>query len=143
MDSNRAYLKLGNFDNLSFLSLQKDGYELTNFEYSFNQGLDTREHPATRVHGGFIKLIIPTLPSRELADWGMKARRYHQGAIVVFGTGDIAIEKVLFDRAACTHFDVVFCEDGDAYIATTLHISAEKLHFGQSSIEFTNNWIKE
>ena len=142
MDSNRAYLKLGNFEELSLLSLQQSGYELANFEYSFNQGLDVREQPATRVHGGAIKMLIPSLPSREIADWGMKARRYHKGAIVVFGPDDIAIEKILFDNAACVHFDVVFCEDGDAYIASSLHIYAEKIKFGQSSIDFNNNWTK-
>lgn len=142
MNSNRAYLKLGSVEQLSFLSLQKEGYELTDFEYSFNQGLDLREQAATKVHGGLIKLVLPSLPAKDIIEWGMKSVKFQKGAIVIFGSNDIALEKVTFDKAACIHLDINFSEEGEAYAATSLCIYAETLKFGLGDLDFINNWTK-
>ena len=141
MFGHKSYLKLGDFTGTDFLSLEKNGYELTNFEFTFQQGVDEKCKAETKVFGGSLAVTIPTLPSNEIIDWGLDSCKYKKGVVVILDDENIPQEKILFENAACVDFGIEYTLKGEAYISTNLIIQAEQLQL-DNGIYFDNSWVK-
>ena len=94
MFSHKTYLKLGDFNGTDFMSLAKNGYELSSFEFSFQQGIDNKGKAATEVFGGSLSVTLPTLPSKEIIEWALDSRKYKKGVVVVLDNEDVPQEKI-------------------------------------------------
>jgi hypothetical protein len=141
MFAHKTYLKLGDFNGTDFMSLIQGGYEVSDFEYSFQQGMDDRGKSSTKVFGGSLSIAIPTLPSNELIEWAMNSRKYKKGVVVVLDNENIPQEKIMFENAACVDLGIDYTQKGEAYITTNLVIQAEQLLF-DNGLEFDNYWVK-
>ncbi|MCD8178572.1 MAG: type VI secretion system needle protein Hcp [Tannerellaceae bacterium] len=139
MASHKTFLKLGDVTDL--FDLAKTGYELANFEFSFQQGIDDTGNASTRVSGGALSLILPTFPTNELIDWAVNSWRFKNGMIVVMDPLDNPLEKIRFRNAACINMNMTYTSRGKAYATTSFIIQAEELYFG-SNVDFKNNWVK-
>lgn len=122
MFSHKSYLKIGDFYGLDFLSLNQGGYELTDCEYSFEQGIDNSGKASTEVFGGTIAVTLATLPTQEIIDWAMKSTKYNSGAIVILDEQNDPLEKIKFDNAACIKMKINYSLQGEAYITTDILI---------------------
>lgn len=67
MYGHRSFLLLGS-DAGDLLSLIQNGYEIANYSFSFEQGLDDKGKISTRVFGGAIHLTLPQLPLNALSN---------------------------------------------------------------------------
>jgi hypothetical protein len=76
MFSHKTYLKLGDFTGTDFMSLVKSGYELANFEFSFQQGVDDTGKASTEVYGGTLSLSLPMLPPNVVIEWALDSHKY-------------------------------------------------------------------
>lgn len=139
MFAHKSYLKIGDFLGTDFLSLTQGGHELTDCEYSFEQGIDNSGKAATDVFGGTIAATIPTLPSQEIIDWAMKSRQYHNGAIVILDAHNDPIQKIKFENAACIKMKINYTLQGESYITTDIIIQAEWMVF-DNGLEHNNFW---
>jgi len=141
MFGHKSYLKLGDFNGTDFMSLAKNGYELSDFEFNFSQGTDDVGHATTEVRGGDMRVVIPTLPTTEIIEWMLNSRKYYNGVIVIVNTNEESIEKIYFENTACVDMDVSYKKQGSTYINTILRLRAEHLVLN-NGIDFDNSWTK-
>ncbi|MDL2306336.1 type VI secretion system needle protein Hcp [Bacteroides sp. OttesenSCG-928-D19] len=138
MFGHRSFLVLGG-GAADILTLIKGGYEVTDFEYSFNQSINRKGRVSGKVLGGTIDITIPQVPPLPLVQWGIKSREYLDGMIVTLDANNIPLEKLFFMQAACVHFEMNYTQTGTSYAETKIIIHANKLMVGDG-IEFTNEW---
>lgn len=141
MFSHKSYLKLGDFSGTDFLSLIKNGYEITDCEFSFQQGYDDTGKPSTEVYGGTLSLSLPMLPPNDIIDWALDSHKYKKGVIVVLDEHNVPQEKIMFENAACINLNIDYTQKGESYIVSNIVIHSERLVFG-NGMDFDNNWIK-
>lgn len=143
MFSHKSFLCLGNIaqQGVNLDSLFKDGYELSQCNYSFLKSIDHKGQVQSQAVGGIIELSITTLPTNELIEWSLNSRRYLDGSIVFCNSEGIAIEKVYFTHAACVSMEISYIQAGSAYITTNLTINTKTMTFGR--ITFESNWINK
>jgi len=141
MFSHKTYLKLDDFTGTDLLSLTKSGYELSKFEFSFQQGVDDTGKASSGVFGGTLLLTLPMLPPNVITEWALDSRKYKKGVIVMLDDHDIPQEKVMFDGAACVDMNIDYTQKGESYITTSLVLQAEQLMFG-NGLDFDNLWTK-
>ena len=141
MFSHKTYLKLDDFSGTDFLSLTKSGYEVSKFEFSFQQGVDDTGKASSEVFGGTLLLTLPMLPPKVIIEWALDSRKYKKGVVVILDDHDIPQEKVMFDGAACVDMNIDYTQKGESYIATSIVLQAEQLLFG-NGLDFDNLWTK-
>jgi len=141
MFSHKTYLKLDDFSGTDFLSLTKSGYEVSKFEFSFQQGVDDSGKASSEVFGGTLLLTLPMLPPKVIIEWALDSRKYKKGVVVILDDHDIPQEKVMFDGAACVDMNIDYTQKGESYIATSIVLQAEQLLFG-NGLDFDNLWTK-
>ena len=141
MFGHRSFLVLGGGGATDILSLIKGGYEVSDFHFSFNQGVDEKGRVSTKVHGGTMSITLSQLPPQPIIEWGMMSRKYLEGCIIVLDAENIPLEKIFFKQAACTDMEVYYTQTGNSYANTKLILQAAKLIVGDG-IEFENEWIK-
>jgi hypothetical protein len=141
MFSHKTYLKIGDFTGTDFMSLIKGGYELANFEFSFQQGVDDTGKASTEVYGGTLSMTLPMLPPKVIIEWALDSHKYKKGVVVVLDEHNVPQEKILFDNAACISMGIDYTQKGESYIFTKVGLRAEKLVIG-NGLDFDNNWIK-
>lgn len=142
MFSHKAFLKIGDTSAADFMSLVKGGYEISNCEFSFQQGFDDTGKVSTKVYGGTIVLTLPMLPPSNIIEWGLNSRNYNDGIIVTLDDENIPQEKILFTNAACVNMSIDYTQQGETYSFTKLVIHAETLVVGNSGLTFDNEWVK-
>ncbi|MDR1222182.1 MAG: type VI secretion system needle protein Hcp [Tannerella sp.] len=140
MFGHRSFLILGGESPADIKSLTEGGYEISDCRFPIEQGVDYTGKVTTRVYFGRINIILSQLPPKEIIEWGINSRRYHDGAIVVLDANNIPLEKVIFKNAACIRFKMNYTEYGDSYITTEIALQAQKL-IVDDGIEFDNEWI--
>lgn len=140
MFSYSSYLLLGTLaqEGVSIPFLEKNGYELSVCNYTFNRGVDKKGEVQTKVHGGIIKLGIVGVPTDELIEWGMKSRIYKDGAIIFHDLEGQSVEKLKFYNAACINIDINYINSGKSYTSCNLTLSAETISIG--SVNLVNEW---
>jgi hypothetical protein len=141
MFAHKTYLKIGDFTGTDFMSLAKNGYELTEFEFSFQQGTDDTGKASTEVFGGTLSMTLPMLPPNVIIEWALASRMYKKGVIVVLDDHNVPQEKIMFENAACMGMGINYTQKGEAYITTNLTLQAERLILG-NGLEFDNFWTK-
>lgn len=141
MFSHKSYLKLGEVTGTDFTSLVKSGYELDDFEYGFQQGVDSTGKAVTEVYGGTLSLTIPTLPPDAILEWVLNSRKYKSGAVIMLNEQNEPLEKLLFENAACVNMSLDYTQKGRAYITTKVVLQAERLIF-DNGFDFDNFWTK-
>lgn len=134
-----VFLKIGNPASTSLMDMYKDSYQLIGCEFEFAQGIDFRGKTQTEVKGGAFYLTYPQLPSQDMIQWMLDARKYQSGAIVIHDIQGNTLEKVIFEKATCVNMEISYIRQGKSYIATNLCIQAQKLMFGCE--EFENQWV--
>jgi hypothetical protein len=134
-------MKLGDFTGTDFLSLIKSGYELANFELSFQQGVDSNGKASTNVYGGAMSMTLPMLPPNVIIEWALDSRKYKNGVIVILDEHDVPMEKFMFENAACVNLGIDYTQKGESYITTSLTIQVERLIF-DNGMDFDNFWVK-
>jgi hypothetical protein len=123
------------------MSLAKSGYELADFEFSFQQGTDDTGKASTEVFGGTLSMTLPMLPPNVIIEWALDSRKYKKGIIVVLDDHDVPQEKIMFENAACIGMGINYTQKGEAYIMTDLTLQAERLILG-NGLDFDNFWTK-
>lgn len=141
MFSHNSYLILGELSTLGVnpVSLSKSGYELTHCSYSFIKQIDNKGEVQSNTIGGVVKVEINSIPSKELIDWSLNHRRYHNGAIIFCDDSGTPLEKLFFTETACIEMELSYIKTGNGYIKTQLTLSAKTLTFGR--ITFNSKWI--
>ncbi len=81
MNGNRSFLKIGPDNGFDLLALTKEGYEILDCHFSFQQGVDNKGKATTRVHSGTIHLSLSQTPRHDLIEWGLEARKYRDGSL--------------------------------------------------------------
>jgi len=138
MFSHRSFLVLGG-GAADIISLIKGGLEISEFNFSFQQGIDTRGKATTRVFGGVITMSLSQLPPDSIIEWALSSRKYLDGAIVMVDAENMPVGKVLFENTACVSMEIDHTQSGDSYISTRLVIHAEVINVG-NGIDFLNEW---
>ncbi|MBF0578092.1 type VI secretion system tube protein TssD [Dysgonomonas sp. GY617] len=141
MFSHKCYLKIGELTGTDFSSLLKSGYELDNFEYGFQQGVDNTGKAATEVYGGTLTMTMAMLPPDSILEWALNSRKYKNGAIIILNEQGTQPDKLLFENAACVDMSLDYTQKGKAYITTKIVLQAERLIFN-NGFDFDNFWTK-
>ncbi|MDR1198731.1 MAG: type VI secretion system needle protein Hcp [Prevotellaceae bacterium] len=139
MFEHKTYLKLGDNTDTDFMSLAKSGYELTDFEYSFQQGTDDSGKASTEVFGGTMSMTLPMLPPKAIIEWAMNSHKFNSGVIVILDEHNVPQEKLVFENAACISMNIDYTQKGESYVNTLLTIQAERLIF-DNGMDFDNFW---
>jgi len=138
MFGHRHFLVIGG-GAADIVSLISGGYEIFDCNYSIEQGIDDRGKATTRVHGGTFDITLSQLPPKQIVEWAFDSRKYMDGMIVTVDAENVPVEKVLFENARCTDFDINFLQQGSGYIATKFIINAEIIDLGDG-IFLDNEW---
>jgi len=138
MFGHRSFLVIGG-GAADIMSLIKGGYEILDCRFSFEQGIDNKGKATTRVYCGIIRITLSQLPPKQIIEWALNSRKYHDGAIVVLDAENMPLEKVLFQEAACINFRVDYIQSGDDYTSTEIVLQAKKIIVG-NGIDFDNEW---
>lgn len=138
MFGHRIFLVLGD-GSVDILSLTKGGYEVMDFEYSFNQPINRKGRVSGKVQGGTITMVIPQAPPLPLITWGIKSREYLDGIVVTLDANNMPLEKLFFKQGACIHFEMNYTQAGTSYTETKIVVHANNLIVGDG-IEFSNEW---
>ena len=141
MFSYKTYLKIGELTGTDFSSLVKSGYELDNFEYGFQQGIDNTGKAATEVYGGTLSMTLSMLPPDTIIEWSLNSRKYKNGAIIILNAQNEPQEKLLFENAACVSMSFDYTQKGKSYITTKVVLQAERIIF-DNGFDFDNFWTK-
>jgi hypothetical protein len=140
----RSYLKLYGGENKGIglqvsdvFGLGIEGYELLNCNYCFYQEITSKGKANSETRGGEIKIMIDTLPSKELIDWGLDRDKWWDGEIGLCPLDKDAgiVEKLIFEKAYCTSFNILYKEDETSFVKTMLEITAKVMKLGHSKIE--------
>lgn len=140
MFGHRNFLLLGGDGAADILSLIKGGYEISKCDFQFQQGIDQKNRPSTRVYSGKISLVLPQLPPQPILEWAMQPRKYNDGVIVLVDAENVPLEKIFFKNATCINISIDFTQQSTSYTTTSIIIQAEKLIVGNGTT-FTNEWI--
>ena len=141
MFGHRSFLLLDSESGANILSLIKGGYEISDFNFSFQQGIDDKGKATTKVHGGVINITLSQLPPQPIIEWGMQPKKYLDGIIVILDAENIPLEKIFFKKAACVDFEVSYTQSDESYSETHIIIQAKQLIVGEG-IEFENGWTE-
>jgi len=140
MFSYKTVLNLGDISNIKSDLSTLQGYELSDFSFGFNQGVDSKGQPSTKVLGGRFSFNISSLPSEEIVDWSVNARKYKDGIFYIYDLEGSILDKIIFSNATCTSMNIMFSNNGSSLINTSLIIYAEDVTF-LNGILFSNDWI--
>lgn len=134
----RTFLKIGDIKEIDFMSLLKNGYELSNFSYSLVQPADEQGKAQGEVQGGTLQLTFSGFPTDELLDWMINPRRYKDGVIITYGENSASVMRVFFKKAICIDMNIDYNKSSSQYISVQFIISAENMNIGGHDIE--NKW---
>ncbi len=135
----KSFLLLDTDSTADIVSLIKGGYEILDCNMSFQQGVDERGKPTTRVHSGTINITLSQLPPAPVIEWAMESRKFYDGMIVLVDAENKPLEKIYFENAACVGFDMRYTLSDDSYAATKLMLQAERIIVAED-VRFKNNW---
>jgi len=141
MFGHRSFLILGGGGASDIISLIKGGYEISNCQYSFHQGIDDKGKATTKVLGGVVHISLSQLPPQPVIDWALQPKKYLDGVIVLVDAENVPLEKIFFKEATCVDMKVQYVQTGDTYMSTNLIIQTSRLIIGDG-ITFENEWIK-
>ncbi|GHT35536.1 hypothetical protein FACS189434_13500 [Bacteroidia bacterium] len=139
MFAHKTFLKLGTLSDSSMMGLYKDSYELESCHYGFSQGVDSNGKAQTEVSGGAIYITYPALPTAEMLQWALNARKYYDGTIVICDDNEQPLEKINFEQAACVGLEINYSQKGKGYINTKLVLQTARISVGTTQL--TNKWI--
>lgn len=140
MFGHRSFLMLGG-GAADIKSLIKEGYEVLDCNFSFNQGVDEKGKATTKVYGGILNITLSQLPPQDVIEWALLSRKYMDGAIVMLDAENLPLEKILFKNATCVDMEINYTQVGDGYAATKLIIQTSQLQVGDG-VNFENEWTK-
>jgi len=138
MFGHKSYLRLGAFSDSGIAEMYKDSYELKSCNYSFSKGIDQNGKAQTRVIGGAINVIYPALPTKEMLQWALDSRKYHDGMIVICDENDQPLEKIQFENAACVGLEINYSKKRKEYANTKLVLRAFRISVGTTYLN--NRW---
>lgn len=135
----RTFLKIGDIKEIDFMSLLKNGYELSNFSYALEQPTDQNGKAQGEVQGGTLQITIDGLPSDEIIEWMLNPRRYREGAIITYGEDNASVFRIFFKKTACTKMQIKYISKGKGFFNLNIHLQAQNLIFPEGEIE--NKWL--
>lgn len=130
----KSFLKLGDVSSI----LNKDGFELMSFSYSFEQSVDECGKPQGEVMAGSINMTFANLPTTDMLEWMINPRKFKTGMITTYDSHDEPLLKISFSKANCVDMRFEYNEMGKGYCTTSLTIVAKHMSVGDSSID--NDW---
>ncbi len=65
--------------------------------------------------------------------------KVEDGAIVICDSNDVPLEKVYFEKGACTNMKVGYQQSGNGYVSTNIQVDVRKMTVGNVSIE--KRWV--
>lgn len=135
----RTFLKIGDTENIDFMSILKNGYELSNFSYSLIQPADEQGKAQGEVQGGTMQLTFNGFPTDELLDWMINPRRHKDGIIITYGEDNASVMRVFFKKAFCIDMNINYIHSGSQYLSVQFIVSAQSLKFGEEQVQ--RNWL--
>ena len=140
MFGNRSFLVLGD-SPADIQSLESRGYELLKCNFTIEQGIQMNGKVTTRVYVSAIEVTLSQFPTKELLEWGINARNYKDGMIVLLDAENIPIEKIIFKKAACTKLVLDYIKKGESYTSVNMRIVSDQLLLGTGNdITVSNEW---
>ena len=142
MFGHKSYLRFGAVDDsriAGIMDLYKDSYELESCNYGFAQSIDANGKAQSETRGGAIHIVYAALPTREMLQWALSSRKYHDGMIVICDDNDQPLEKIKFEQAACVGMDIDYSQNGSKYVSTKLVLQAFRISVGTTNL--TNKWV--
>jgi hypothetical protein len=142
MHGNRSFLMLGGDAPADIKSLTEGGYELANYRFSLQQGIDRKGKATTRVYGGQIHLLLTQMPPKDIMQWGLASRMRKDGAVILLDYDNVPVEKVIFNNAICSEFEFDYVLDGSGYCQTRMAIQAEIIIL-EAGVTIDNEWNED
>ena len=141
MFGHRSFLMLGGDSSADIRSLENEGYEILKCSFSLEQGTQMNAKVSTRVYVIAIEVTLSQFPKKELLEWGINARNYKDGMIVLLDAENVSVEKIIFKNAACIRLELDYIQQGASYTSIHMMIQPEQLLLGTGNdITFTNEW---
>lgn len=141
MFTHKSYLRIGSIESLNTSNLFTDSTELAKCNYTFTKEIDNKGQVQSKAVGGIIEMELFSLPSKSLLTWGVNPRKYESGMIVFCDDAGVPLEKIIFTDAACISMDITYIQTGNAYIKTSMILSAKKMMIG--NIIFESGWLNK
>ncbi|MBR5373337.1 MAG: type VI secretion system needle protein Hcp [Paludibacteraceae bacterium] len=113
-------------------------YDLEQTDFSFSQATDETGKPQGEVYSGMITMTYPSLPTNELINWMMNARKYEDGVITTYGEDGTPMQKLEFKQATCVSMKIDYQETGSSYCNCEFMIVANKINVGDAAVD--NDW---
>lgn len=117
--------------------------EVVNCTFSFNQSIDDKGRPSSKVHGGVIRVTIVADENTSLVSWMLDPYKKDSGKITYKRIDqDSTMKEVSFEDAYCVEYTENFDARGgnmDTSMTLTLTISADKITVGGATLN--NNWV--
>jgi hypothetical protein len=101
-------------------SLTEGGYEILRCNFSIEQGFQKNGKVSTRVYTSAIEVVLSQFPTKELLEWGINARNYKDGMIVLLDAENIPLEKIIFKNAACARLELNYIKTGKSYASVNM-----------------------
>jgi len=120
-------------------SKEQDGIPVISCDFSFNQKIDHRGMPISRVTGGVIKIGLRNENDYDLVEW-MFSQEAKKNGKIVFSSGESdnqSFQTIKFNDAALVSFHQSFSEQSEILVELT--ISCRKIDI--SGATFNNIWI--
>ncbi|MFD2520227.1 type VI secretion system tube protein TssD [Emticicia soli] len=116
--------------------------EVVACNFSFNQSIDEKGRPSSKVHGGTIRVTIVATDNTALVGWMLDPYKKDSGQIVYNRIDqESTLKEIKFEDAYCVEYTENFDArggDSNAAFTITLTISANKIVVGGASLD--NKW---
>lgn len=113
-------------------------FDLEQTEFAFMQAADEEGKPQGEVYSGAITMTYPNLPTKEMLQWMLNARKYEDGTITTYGEDGTPIQKLEFKQANCVNMKIDYQDTGSSYCNTQFMIVANKINIGGTEVD--NEW---
>lgn len=134
----RSFLHIGALGDASIEGLLSKGFELENFSYSLSQAIGINGKAQGEVRAGSLQLTFGSLPPNEIIEWMIDPRKYKNGTIILCDINDEPLQKITFERAACTGLTINYAGATRRYASTQIVLQVKILSVSDAIVE--NNW---
>jgi len=127
----------------SFSAAGSGDCELVSCNYSFNQSIDDKGRPSSKVQGGIIKVTIVSTDSAALTSWMLDPYKRDKGKITFMRDDqESTLKEISFDEAYCVEYSEHFDARGaDTNTSMTLSLTTSANKINANGAQLDNKWV--